>query len=305
MLITQTPFRISFSGGSSDLQDYLNSRHYGCVISCAIDKYMYIVIKNNFENSYILKYSLTEHVKSIDEIKHELIRNSLKRNYLSNIDFASFSDVPHGTGLATSSAFTVGCLNAFKTFKNEKFSQLDLAIEAQNIEIKDCCGNLGYQDQPGCAIPGAKFIEFADTDTGVQTKIQHLDLDFQDHSLVLMYTGKQHNTNKELSIKKDFCEIDDLVQLTLDLKNSKISLIDCIKENWKIKSRSNSDFDDLYNYAIENGATCGKLLGSGNGGFFCFLVRNPKEFISRIKYKCFKVNLDNGGSQCILNTSVN
>lgn len=303
--MTQTPFRISFSGGSSDLQDYLNSRHYGCVISSAIDKYMYIAIKNNFENSYILKYSVTECVKTIDDVKHELIRNSLKRNYLPNIDFASFSDVPHGTGLASSSAFTVGILNALKTFKNKKFSQLDLAIEAQNIEIKDCHGNLGYQDQPGCAIPGTKFIEFVSSNSGVQTKIQSLNLDFQKHSLVLLFTGKQHCTNKELSVKKDFRQIDDLVQLTLDLKNNKISLIDCIKENWKIKSRSNSEFNDLYNYAIKNGATCGKLLGSGAGGFFCFLVQNPKEFISRIKYQCFKVQIDNGGTQCILNTSVN
>lgn len=305
MLMTQTPFRISFSGGSSDLQDYLNSRHYGCVISASIDKYMYIALKNNFDESYTLKYSITEHINDIECIKHPLIRNALKRNYLSNLDFASFSDIPHGTGLGSSSAFTVGLLNALKTFRKDNFTQLSLAQEAQQIEIKDCNGNLGYQDQPGCAIGGCKFIEFINTESKVKTKVTPIKLDFENYYLMLVYTGKQHCTNLQLSKKKDFKEIDDLVQLTLDLKNNKISLIDCIKENWKIKSRTNNQFNDLYKNAINNGAICGKLLGSGDGGFFLFLVEEPVGFMLDIDYDCFEVQIDNRGTQCILNTSVN
>lgn len=297
MLMTKTPFRISFTGGSSDLPEYLEKQGYGCVISSAIDKYMYIALNKNFYNNYILKYSKTEIVESPEFIKHPILRNAILKSNLKGIDLASFSDIPSGSGLGSSSAFTVGVLNALKSFKNEEFSQLELSKEAQEIEIKDLNGNLGYQDQLGCALPGVKFIEFIQ-DNKINFKITEFNLN-TNYEFVLVFTNKLHNTNSELSSKKDFNLIDDLVQLTLDLKNNRISLVDCIKENWKIKSKY-SGFDDVYQLGLKSGAKCGKLLGSGNGGFFLFLVENSNDFISRMPLKCLKVKTDFEGSKCIL-----
>ena len=295
--MTRTPFRISFTGGSSDLPKYLENRGYGCVISSAIDKYMYIALNKNFYNNYILKYSKTEIVESPEFIKHPILRNAILKSNLKGIDLASFSDIPSGSGLGSSSAFTVGVLSALKSFKNEVFTQLELAKLAQEIEIKDLNGNLGYQDQLGCALPGIKFIEFIQSDK-IDFKITNLNLE-NNYEYVLVFTNKLHNTNLELSTKKDFNLIDDLVQLTLDLKNNKISFVDCIKENWKIKS-SYSGYDELYNLGLKHGAHCGKLLGSGNGGFFLFLVENSADFISRMPMKCLKVKTDFEGTKCIL-----
>lgn len=298
--MTRTPFRISFTGGSSDLPEYLENRGYGCVISSAIDKYMYIALNKNFYNNFILKYSSTEIVETPEHIKHPILRSSILKSNLKGIDLASFSDIPSGTGLGSSSAFTVGVLNALKSFKNEKFTQLELAKLAQEIEITDLNGNLGYQDQLGCALPGVKFIEFIQ-DNKINFKITEFNLK-TNYEFVLAFTNKVHNTNLELSTKKDFKLIDDLVKLTLDLKNNKISFIDCIKENWKIKSKY-SGFDGVYQLGLKSGAVCGKLLGSGNGGFFLFLVENSDDFISRmqkLKFKCLKVKTDFEGTKCIL-----
>lgn len=297
MLMTRTPFRISFTGGSSDLPEYLEKTGYGCVISSAIDKYMYIALNKNFYNNYILKYSSTEIVETPEHIKHPILKCAVLKTNLSGIDLASFSDIPSGTGLGSSSAFTVGVLNALKSFKNENFTQLELAKLAQEIEITDLNGNLGYQDQLGCALPGVKFIEFIKNDK-IDFKITEFNLK-TNYEFVLAFTNKVHNTNLELSTKKDFNLIDDLVQLTLDLKNNKISFIDCIKENWKIKSKY-SGFDDVYQLGLKSGAVCGKLLGSGNGGFFLFLVENSDEFISKMPLKCLKVKTDFEGTKCIL-----
>ena len=297
MLMTRTPFRISFTGGSSDLPEYLEKTGYGCVISSAIDKYMYIAVNKNFYNNFILKYSSTEIVETPEHIKHPILKCAVLKTNLSGIDLASFSDIPSGTGLGSSSAFTVGVLNALKSFKNEKFTQLELAKLAQEIEITDLNGNLGYQDQLGCALPGVKFIEFIKNDK-INFKITEFNLK-TNYEFVLVFTNKIHNTNSELSSKKDFKLIDDLVKLTLDLKNNKISFVDCIKENWKIKSKY-SGFDDVYQLGLKNGALCGKLLGSGNGGFFLFLVENSDDFIRRIPLKCLKVKTDFEGTKCIL-----
>ena len=297
MLMTRTPFRISFTGGSSDLPEYLEKTGYGCVISSAINKYMYIALNKNFYNNYILKYSNTEIVESTEHIKHPILRTAITKSDLIGIDLASFSDIPSGTGLGSSSAFTVGVLNALKSFKNEKFTQLELAKLAQEIEITDLNGNLGYQDQLGCALPGVKFIEFIQ-DNKINFKITEFNLK-TNYEFVLAFTNKVHNTNLELSTKKDFNLIDDLVQLTLDLKNNKISFVDCIKENWKIKSKY-SGFNDVYQLGLKSGAICGKLLGSGNGGFFLFLTENSDEFISKMPLKCLKVKTDFEGTKCIL-----
>ena len=173
--MTRTPFRISFTGGSSDLPEYLEKTGYGCVISSAIDKYMYIALNKNFYNNFILKYSSTEIVETPEHIKHPILRTAITKSDLTGIDLASFSDIPSGTGLGSSSAFTVGVLNALKSFKNEKFTQLELAKLAHEIEITDLNGNLGYQDQLGCALPGVKFIEFIKNDK-IDFKITEFNL---------------------------------------------------------------------------------------------------------------------------------
>lgn len=136
MIITRTPFRVSFIGGGTDLKEFYSRNGHGAVVSCAINKYMYVIIHPYFHDKIRLKYSKTEDVNHIDEIEHPIIKACLKKVKIeTGIEIASFADIPAGTGLGSSSSFTVGLLNALYAYKGKMVSKKRLAVEACEIEI--------------------------------------------------------------------------------------------------------------------------------------------------------------------------
>src|SRR4030043_585108 len=166
MIITRTPFRVSFAGGGTDLKEFYSQNGYGAVVSAAINKYMYIVIHPYFHDKIRLKYSKTEDVKNIHEIEHPIIRECLKKVEIeSGIEIASFADVPAGTGLGSSSSFTVGLLNALYAYKGKVVSKERLANEACDIEIERLGEPIGKQDQYASAYGNINYIRFSKDET--------------------------------------------------------------------------------------------------------------------------------------------
>ncbi|EEV21083.1 GHMP kinase, N-terminal domain protein [Treponema vincentii ATCC 35580] len=165
MIITRTPFRVSFAGGGSDLKEFY-SQHTGCVLSTSINKYMYITVHPSFSRyETAIKYSQTEIVKNIRDIRHPIVRQLLLDYQLAGLEISSTADVPSGTGLSTSSAFTVGLIHALNTFVGNFSSQEDIAVRACRLEIDELGEPIGKQDQYGCAIGGIKFIRFLRDET--------------------------------------------------------------------------------------------------------------------------------------------
>ena len=166
MIITRTPFRVSFAGGGSDLREFYSKNGYGAVVSAAINKYMYIVIHPYFHDKIRLKYSKTEDVENVDEIQHPIVRECLRKLELERgVEIASFADVPAGTGLGSSSAFTVGLLNALYAYKGKVVSKERLAAEACEIEIDILKEPIGKQDQYAVAYGNINYIKFNKDET--------------------------------------------------------------------------------------------------------------------------------------------
>ena len=160
MIITRTPFRVSFAGGGSDIASFYE-KHGGCVLSTAINKYMYISVHPSFNSKQtVLKYSKTESVTDIDKIEHKYFREMLKRLDVHGVELVSTADVPAGTGLGSSSSFTVGVLHALYAYKGKYVSKERLASEACDIEIKYLHNPIGKQDQYAAAYGGLNFIQF-------------------------------------------------------------------------------------------------------------------------------------------------
>ena len=154
MIISKTPFRVSFIGGGSDLRSFYKHEP-GCVISTSINKYIYLSMHRYFyDNQSLIKYSSTENVNSIDEIKHNIIREVFRLFKINDVDFNSTADIPSGTGMASSSAFTVGLINLCSAFLGQNLPNHELAKLACEIEIEILGEPIGKQDQYGCALGG-------------------------------------------------------------------------------------------------------------------------------------------------------
>ena len=201
MIISRTPLRISFVGGGSDLPSFYQ-KSKGAVLSTSIDKYIYISIHPYFhQDKYLLKYSKTEEVDKIENINHPLIRLSCEYSGIkSGIEFSSSADVPAGTGLGSSSSFTVGSLNCMKQFMGESYTKEQLAKKACQIEIDELNAPIGKQDQYAASYGGLNVIEF-NQDGEVQIFPVSLDNDTCDRlekSLVCFYVGGSRSANKIL-----------------------------------------------------------------------------------------------------------
>ena len=180
MIITRTPFRVSFAGGGSDLPSFYH-RHEGCVLSTTINKYMYVVIHPTFNrDETIVKYNRTEIVRNCREIQHPIARQLLLDHKLSGVEIVSSADVPSGTGLSTSSAYTVGLIHALYAFQGKYCSQEKIAKEACELEIDKLGEPIGKQDQYGTAVGGLKFIRFLPNDT-VEVEPVIVDQETQPH----------------------------------------------------------------------------------------------------------------------------
>ena len=302
MIITRTPFRVSFAGGGSDIASFYE-KHGGCVLSTAINKYMYISVHPSFDEcETVLKYSETETVKDIKDIKHKYFKQVLSDLEVKGVELVSTADVPAGTGLGSSSSFTVGLLHSLYAYKGIYAGKERLAHEACETEIEKLKNPIGKQDQYAAAYGGLNFYEFR-RDGSVTVDPVIMDKPARnalEENLMMLYTGKLHSASvilKEQSTnitagdkEKNQLKMCDLArQLRDELTRGNIDAMgEILHENWLLKKTlasgiSNPDIDEAYDKAIKAGAIGGKLLGAGGGGFLLFYV--PKEKQAAVREK--------------------
>ncbi|NVK29334.1 MAG: GHMP kinase [Flavobacteriia bacterium] len=322
MIITKTPFRISFVGGGSDLEAFY-SKHPGAVLSTSIDKYMYISSHKFFEPGKIrTKYSQTETVDNVADLKHNLLRTILQRfDIQGGLEISSIADVPAGTGMGSSSSFTVGVLHNLSAVQNRFVSKETLAKEACEIEIDILKEPIGKQDQYAAAYGGLNVIEFhpnghVSVDPIHMSMEAHADL--QQH-LVMFYIGNQRSASSILAEQKKntsqedkFNALKQMVGLVYNLRDSLMSgdwneFGAIMHENWMLKQGlasgiTNPMITELYDAARKAGATGGKLLGAGGGGFMLFVCPPSKreKLISALhSVRPFDFKMEQEGSKLI------
>jgi D-glycero-alpha-D-manno-heptose-7-phosphate kinase len=322
LIITRTPFRISFVGGGSDLESFY-ARHTGAVISTSINKYMYISSHKFFEEDKIrVKYSKTETVNHADELQHPILKTVLNKfDIKGGLEFSSIADVPAGTGLGSSSAFTVGLLHNLHLIKNNLVTKSNLAAEACHVEIDLLKEPIGKQDQYATACGGLNVIEFlASGEVKVDPVTMEADI-YQtlQQNLLMFYTGAQRSASNILAEQKKNTSQEDkfnilksMVSLVYDTKKSLVNgqpddLGKILHENWILKKQlasgiSNSTIDQAYDTALKNGALGGKLLGAGGGGFllfYCPVNLQPKLINALKPLRQFDFKFENEGSKLI------
>jgi D-glycero-alpha-D-manno-heptose-7-phosphate kinase len=291
MIISRTPLRMSFVGGGSDLPVFYR-RFGGAVVSTAINQFIYVTINKKFDDRIRVSYSRTEDARSVERVKHPLVREAMKLiGITGGIEITSIADIPaKGTGLGSSSSFTVGLLNALHAYAERHAGAEQLAREASEIEIERCGEPIGRQDQYAAAFGGLNFFQFNQDDSvnvePIICKRQTLE-QLQAHTLVF-FTGitrsasgiLQHQQTAMASEKKKQKVMQQMVglawQLRRDLQQNRVEAFgEIIHEGWLLKKSLTSgittDFiDRWYARARKAGATGGKLLGAGTGGFLMF-----------------------------------
>ncbi len=297
MIITRTPFRISFVGGGSDMETFYR-RHQGAVLSTTINKYMYISThKFFFPDQIRVKYSQTETVNRIDELKHPILREAMMMTGISGgIEISSIADIPAGTGMGSSSSFTVGLLHNLYAVKRQYVSHDILARQACEIEIERLGEPIGKQDQYAAAFGGLNIIYF-NPDGSVLVEPLYIKNEIYEqlqHHLLMFYIGNQRKASDILAEQKrnasqeeKFNTLKAMVSLVTDMRDSlyKGRLEDfgkILHENWVLKQKlasriTNNEINEIYKAGLEKGATGGKLLGAGGGGFMLFYCKEEKQ----------------------------
>jgi len=295
VIISRTPFRISFAGGGSDVPDFYRQTP-GAVISTAIDKYMFIMVTRRFDHSIRVSYSKTETVHAVDELEHPIVRETLRYLGLtSGLEIVSIADIPARTGLGSSSSFTVGLLHALYTYKGQYVSAERLAAEACHIEIDVLKEPIGKQDQYIAAYGGLQLIRFNPDETvfvdpvicSPPTKAE------LGASLMMFWTGTSRRAGDVLEIQRQrieenrpvLTELRDISSRMRDVLVRGTRLTEfgaLLHEAWLLKRRladgvTNPTLDDYYERAREAGALGGKLLGAGAGGFLMLFVERQNQ----------------------------
>lgn len=297
MIISRTPFRVSFAGGGSDMREYYQN-FGGAVLSVTIDKYIYLSMHPYFnENKIFLKYSGNELVDKAEDIKHRIIRQVFTNLNISGVDLNSSADIPAGTGLGSSSAFTSGLLNLTYSYLGKYISRESIAKMACEIEIEQLAEPIGKQDQYACAVGGLNFIEFLDNEKVIVNKVKLTQAKFNEleENLMMFYLGNTRSASEILSEQRKNIisseakneNLHKMVKLAYDLQSELMSgNIDSMGEilhtGWLYKKElasqiSNPQIDYYYEKALTAGAQGGKLLGAGGGGFLLFYVQKEKQ----------------------------
>lgn len=296
MIISKTPLRMSFVGGGSDLPGFYR-RHGGAVLSTSIDKFIYVNVNRKFDDGIRIAYSRTEEVSSIDQIEHQLVRACMEHlNLAGGIEITTIADIPaKGTGLGSSSSFTVGLLHALNAYQGRYVSKETLGADSCHIEIDRCGEPIGKQDQYAAAYGGFNLIEFHPDDRVAVTPVicRPETLQTIEESILVFYTGITRSASKLLAQQSEQVDrqadkqqvLRRMVQLTYDLyaeiqANNEAVFGEILHENWMLKKSltqgiSTDDIDDWYAAARAAGATGGKILGAGAGGFL--MLYAPKE----------------------------
>lgn len=321
MIITRAPFRVSFCGGGSDLPSFYET-YGGCVLSSTIRKYMYLTIHNYFhKDQIVLKYSKTEIVKDYESIEHKYFKQCLKDFEIMGVEISSMADVPSGTGLGSSSSFTVALLHLLHTYKGEYVSKYKLAKDACEVEIDKLGEPIGKQDQFAAAFGGLNFYEFqpngfVNVEPIIMAPQSYSDLE---NNILMFYLGGVHSASEILKeqsqnvrnvnkakVQQQMCDLTRTLKEELQ-KNNVDAMGELLHENWMLKKSlasgiSNPFIDEAYEMAMKAGALGGKLLGAGGAGFMIFYVkpenqRKVRESLSYLREMDFE--MDNSGASIV------
>jgi D-glycero-alpha-D-manno-heptose-7-phosphate kinase len=322
MIITQTPLRIGLLGGGTDLPDYY-TEHGGRVLNCAIDKYIYVIVKERFDDEIYVNYSRKEIVSRAEDLEHELVREAmLMTGVARGVEITTLADIPsEGSGLGSSSAVTVGLLHALFAYQGRQVSAEELAERACAIEIERCGKPIGKQDQYIAAFGGVRDIRFG---PGPGVVAEDLGLSAAERralqqQIMMFYTGITRSANTILA--EQTANIDarrpqldllrNLAGFAVDrLRSGDVDALGpAIRESWEAKRKlasgvSNEQIDQAVSRALDAGATGVKLTGAGGGGFLlviCPMERQRAVRQSLAQMREFPVKLDRLGSRVVLN----
>lgn len=313
MIITKTPFRMSFFGGGTDMEDYFKE-HGGAVISTTFDKYCYVNVRHLprfFDYSTELSYSTIERVSHVDDIRHPAVRNAMKMLDMHEIRLTYEGDLPARSGLGTSSSFAVGMLNAFYALKGKYVDKKRLADEAIYLERVLCGEAGGWQDQIAVAFGGLNRIDFSDRGYAVRPIIISPERKARlNNNLLMFFTGftrfsssvqKSNHllAEEKLAQLKEMHGLVDVAEgILVDRESDLNDFGRLLDHTWRLKRQTGSavstdDIDEVYQRGIAAGALGGKLLGAGGGGFFVFYVEpehqeSVKKALSDLLYVPFK-----------------
>lgn len=322
MIITKTPFRMSFFGGGTDMPEFFNE-HGGAVLSTTFDKYCLVTVKHLprfFDYTSEIVYAKTERVKSVDKIKHPLIRNAMQMLDMHELRLAYEADLPARTGLGTSSSFAVGMLNAFYALKGKYADKKKLADDAIYLERKLCGESGGWQDQIAASFGGFNRINFDSNGYDVQKVIVSPErARTLNNNLMLFFTGFtrfsseiQKSTassikEKQNQLKEMLSLVDDAQKILTEEDSDLDEFGRLLDHTWRLKRQTGSkvssdSIDELYEAGIKAGALGGKLLGAGGGGFLLFYVQPEyqpavREAMKKLLYVPFQ--FENTGTRVI------
>jgi D-glycero-alpha-D-manno-heptose-7-phosphate kinase len=299
LIIVQTPLRISFFGGGTDFASFFREES-GCVLTSAIDKYIFVTIKERFDRKLRIGYTQTEMADEIDQIHHELIREALRLTGIAaGVEITTMGDIPsEGSGLGSSSTVTVGALHAMYAYHGEIVSAEQLAREACAIEIDVLRKPIGIQDQYIAAYGGLRFLEFLPDGQvkAERVKIPSEVLRALNDNFLLFFTGVSRSSSSILqaqtsNMKNRQSELREIKQMAYEArceleKGNVDALGRLIHQSWELKKRlagtiSNGHIDEIYQAARAAGATGGKITGAGGGGFLLLYV--PYEYQNRVR----------------------
>ncbi|HIJ98280.1 TPA: GHMP kinase [archaeon] len=324
MLISRTPLRVSFLGGGTDLKEYYKN-DFGAVISTAINKYVYLTINGKFENDLRVKYSKTENVESAEKLEHPIFREAMKfAGVTRGVEVTSMADMPtRGSGLGSSSTFTVGLLNVLHKYKGQNSEAEKLASEACKIEIDVLKEPVGKQDQYAAAYGGFNYIKFnADESVSIEpVKAKKNVLQELENSMSLFYTGVERSASTILTEQKKVSgqgeknkTLTEMREQATEAKKAiekgDLNLFgDILNKGWELKKKlvggiTNSAIDAMYEKARKAGATGGKICGAGGGGFV--LIYAPDGKIAKVRealkaHKELRFKFEPEGSKIVFN----
>ncbi len=320
MIVVQTPLRVSFVGGGTDFDDFYLS-HGGAVISTAIDKYVFVIVKERFDDLICLNYTKRERVERVDDLDHELVREAMRITGVSKgIEITTLADVPaEGTGLGSSSSVTVGLLQALYAYRGELRTAETLAQEACRIEIDMLKHPIGRQDQYIAAYGNLRFITFSDA--GVEVDKVELSPEEKrrlNDNLLCFYTGMTRKAGEILKEQK--ANINDRLNVLGEMKKLAFRARDAIMQgafdelgeilhsSWELKKTlaskiTNPQIDERYEAARKAGAIGGKISGAGGGGFLLLYCPKEKQDTVRkiLKLRELPFRFEADGSKVIFN----
>ena len=322
MIITQTPLRIGLLGGGTDLPSYYRE-HGGRVLNCALDKYVYVIVKERFDDDIYVNYSKKEIVSRVDELEHELVREAMHMTGVANgVEITTLADIPSaGSGLGSSSAVTVGLLHALFAYRGRQITPEELAERACTIEIELCGKPIGKQDQDIAAFGGIRDIRFGPGDQVVagEVRLSMAERRALQHQVMLFYTGitrradpilAEQNANVETT-RPQLDLLRDLAGFAVErLRSGDVDAIGpAIRESWEAKRKlasgvSNDQIDLAVTRVLDAGASGAKLTGAGGGGFLlviCPLERQRAVRESLTDMQELPVRFDRLGSRIVLN----